>query len=160
VGDWGRVSGPGAADVALVRGILLVLVALGVAGLIAELVLLEHTESVWQWVPLVLLGLALIGTVLVATRPGPYTFRLFRGIMLLCIAAGLLGLYLHYDGNVEFELESDPSARGLELVWRALRGATPTLAPAALAQLGVLGLLFTFRHPAARRSGQEHEPET
>jgi len=58
---------------------------------------------------------------------------------------------LHYRGNVEFERERDPSLSGLALVWEALRGATPSLAPGAMAQLGLLGLAITWRHPAARR---------
>ena len=37
--------------------------------------------------------------------------------------------------------------RGLELVWEALKGATPALAPGAMAQLGLVGLAFAYRHP-------------
>lgn len=149
------VSRVGPGDLALLRGLLLILVVAGAIGLIVELLLLEHTESVWQWIPLVLLVLTLVASAGVALRPGPGSFRFFRWVMVLCVAAGLLGLYLHYTGNVEWELESDPSAHGLDLVWKALRGATPALAPAALAQLGVIGLLYTLRHPRAReRTGR------
>ncbi len=35
----------------------------------------------------------------------------------------------------------DDAADGLVLLWRSLRGATPALAPGALAQLGLLGLI-------------------
>ena len=35
--------------------------ALGVIGSAAELLLLEHTEDVWQFVPIALLGLGLLG---------------------------------------------------------------------------------------------------
>ena len=150
-GTSAPIRGSGATDLALLRGLLLVLVVAGAVGLILELLLLEHTESVWQWIPLALLALTLVASAAVALRPGPGTFRLFRRTMGLCIAAGLLGLYFHYTGNVEWELEGDPSAHGLGLVWNALRGATPALAPAAMAQLGVIGLLYAFRHPAARQ---------
>jgi hypothetical protein len=64
------------------------------------------------------------------------------------VVVGVLGLYYHYHGNVEFALERNPSLRGTGLIWKALRGATPALAPGALAQLGLLGLLFCYRHPA------------
>jgi hypothetical protein len=138
-------------DEHLLRRLLFFLTLGGALGLIAELVLLEHTESVWQWIPIVLLGAALLAGAIVWRRPGRHALASFRGVMLLCIAAGLLGLYLHYQGNVEWELESDPAARGADLLWRSLRGATPALAPGALAQLGLLGLLYTFRHPALRR---------
>jgi hypothetical protein len=32
-------------------------------------------------------------------------------------------------------------------------GATPLLAPGIMLQLGLVGLLFTFRHPALARPG-------
>jgi hypothetical protein len=69
-------------------------------------------------------------------------------VMLLFLVIGALGVYLHYRGNVEFATERDPSLTGLRLLWKALRGATPSLAPGALAQIGLLGLVFTYRHPA------------
>ena len=64
------------------------------------------------------------------------------------LAAGLLGIYLHYAGNAEFEIERTPELSGLRLLWKALRGATPALAPGALAQLGLLGFIYTYRHPS------------
>jgi hypothetical protein len=76
--------------------------------------------------------------------------------MLLFLIVGILGVFLHLRGNVEFALERDPSLSGLKLVWKALRGATPALAPGALTQLGLLGLVFTYRHPALA-GGNEHE---
>jgi hypothetical protein len=75
--------------------------------------------------------------------------------MILQVVTGLAGLALHYKGNVEFELERDESLRGLKLFWEAIRGATPTLAPGALAQLGLVGLAFTYRHPALIDSAPE-----
>lgn len=130
------------------RRLLFVLTLVGTAGLAAELVLLEHVDSWTQWIPVVALALGLASGVAVAIAPAPRTFALFRLVMMMYVGAGLLGLYLHYRGNVEFEREEDPSLAGLALVWRSLRGATPTLAPGALAQLGLLGLLFAWRHPA------------
>lgn len=144
---------PGGEDEAQgpLRRILLALILLGTAGLTAELLLLEHTESLWQWLPLAALGCALLGGVAVAVRATPRTVRSFQVIMAVLVVIGLLGLYLHYDGNTEFELEMDSAVRGLELFWRSLHGATPVLAPGALAQLGLLGLAYTHRHPALRR---------
>lgn len=143
----------GTADAGSLRRLLLGLVLLGIVGLIAELFLLEHTESIWQWIPLVLLVAALPCGILVALRPSPAALRAFGAVMALCVLAGGLGLVLHFRGNVEFELESEPGVRGLDLVWRSLTGATPTLAPGALAQLGLLGLVFLYRHPAWRGDG-------
>ena len=135
----------------VLRRLLLGLVVLGAIGLEAELLLLEHYESAWQFTPLVLLGVVPVAAALVWRQPSPATVRFFQAVMALCVAAGLLGVFLHYDGNVEFELEREPLLRGLALFWEAVRGATPALAPGAMAQLGLLGLVYTYRHPALRR---------
>ncbi len=135
---------------AALRRILLALVLLGAGGLTLDLLLLEHFESAWQWTPLVLLAGVLAAAAVLVRHPTARAVRLFRAVMLLCVAAGLVGLYLHYRGNVEFELEREPLRRGVALFWEAIRGATPALAPASLSQLGLLGLAYTFRHPALR----------
>lgn len=132
------------------RQILLLLVVACILGLAAELLLLDHTESFNQWIPLIVLGLGLASALIVMLRPGVRSIRIFQWIMASFVIAGILGLYLHYRGNVEFALERYPDMRGLGLVWKALRGATPTLAPGALAQLGLLGLAYAYRHPALR----------
>jgi hypothetical protein len=126
---------------------------MGTLGLTVELFLLGHTDSSTQFIPFAALALALVATASVLVRPGRRTIRLFQGVMVLCVAAGVTGLVLHYRGNVEFELEMHPERRGLELFWQAARGATPALAPGALAQLGLLGLVAVFRHPLLRRHG-------
>jgi hypothetical protein len=139
-------------DLAVVlRRLLLGIVVLGALGLEAELLLLEHYESAWQFTPLVLLAVVPVSALLVWRRPSPATVRFFQAVMVLCVAAGAVGVFLHYDGNVEFELEREPLLRGLALVWEAARGATPALAPGAMAQLGLLGLVYSYRHPALRR---------
>ena len=73
--------------------------------------------------------------------------RSFQCIMVLFVVNGALGLYQHYQGNLEFELEMYPSISGFELVWEALKGPTPSLAPGTMVLLGMLGLIYTFRHP-------------
>ena len=134
------------------RHVLLALVLAGAGGLALELLLLEHYDSPWQWAPLALLALVLLVGGAVAARPRRRLLRAFQGLMALCAAAGAIGVYLHYRGNVEFELETDPSRSGLVLFWEAIRGATPALAPGALAQLGLFGLAVAFRHPLLRSS--------
>lgn len=120
-------------------------------GIFTELLLLEHVETAWQLIPVVLLGL---GTVLLAAaliRPGRLLLQGVRLIMLLYLASGLLGLWLHYDSNVEFEKEMRPALAGWELFRDAMMGAVPTLSPGTMAQIGLLGLLFTVAHPVLRR---------
>ena len=135
----------------VLRRLLVGIVLVGMLGMMAELALLEHVESVWQWVPLVALALGFVSGAALLLRPVPAAVHVFRVAMALFVAAGVLGLYLHFRGNVEFEREMDPGLRGLALVWEALRGATPALAPGTLAHFGLLGLACTYRHPALRR---------
>jgi hypothetical protein len=45
-------------------------------------------------------------------------YRIFQLIMLAFIASGVAGIALHYQGNVEFELELQPDAAGLGLFGR------------------------------------------
>jgi len=144
---------------ATIRRILLALVLLGIIGLTLDLLLLEHTGSATELIPFAVLGVGLITTVAVGVRPTRRSLRLFQVAMVTIVATGLLGLYLHLRGNVLFEQEQDPSARGLALIWRSLRGGVPLLAPAAMAQLGLLGLVFAFRHPVLRSGAVPNTPQ-
>jgi hypothetical protein len=139
---------PSSRTATTLRSIVLGLFFLGAVGTGAELLLLEHTEWFWQVAPLVALGGGIVTASWAAARPARGSLRAFQSLMGLCILLGGIGLYLHYRGNVEFELEMYPSLRGLELVWKALTGATPALAPGLMAQVGLLGLAYTYHHPA------------
>jgi hypothetical protein len=141
------------------RRIILALVLLGVLGLTVELLLLEHVESATQLIPFVVLALGLIASLLVWRKPVPRALRLFQITMAIFIVTGLVGIYLHLRGNVLFEQETDPSARGLDLIWRSLHGGIPMLAPAAMSQIGLLGLVFAFRHPASRAGAASLTPQ-
>ena len=136
---------------ASLRQLLLALILVGTVGLEVELALLRHAETRNQLIPHVALLTGLIATVAVYVRPGPVTLRSFQTVMFVFLVVGALGVYLHVQGNVEFALERDPSISGAGLFWKALRGATPALAPGALAQLGLLGILYSYRHPALAR---------
>ena len=105
---------------------------MGLLGTGVELLLLEHTEGFWQWVPLLLIAIGLIVLSWGLLYPGRRNIRLLQGTMILFVLSGLVGLVLHYQGNAEFELEMYPSLKGLELFWEAIRGATPTLAPGTM----------------------------
>ena len=142
-----------------IRRILLALFALGVIAATVELLLLGHTESTIQRVPLFALALAGVAAATVATWPGRWVVRGFRLVGAVMIGVGGLGLYMHYRSNVEFELEMEPSLHGTALASAALKGATPALAPGLMAHLGLLALVFTYRHPALEREDpNEEEP--
>lgn len=138
-------------DLDVVRKAVAAIFICGSLGTATELVLLEHTEGAWQLLPLVLIGVAALMLGGVASLPRMATVRAFQAVMSLFIASGVIGVALHYQGNVEFEQELRPGATGTELVWEALKGATPTLAPGTMILLGALGLTYTYGHPAAKR---------
>lgn len=137
----------------MLRRVLLALLLFGAAGTLAELLLLEHVEDAWQWAPVVLLGLSLPVMLWLLVRPTPAVLRIFQGLMILFVASGVIGLWMHYRGNVEFELEMYPALAGWQLIKQSLMGATPSLAPGTMVQFGLIGLLYTFRHPALPSRG-------
>ncbi len=139
------------------RRLLLGLLILGLVGATIDLLLLEHTESFWQWIPLVALAAALVAAVLCLAAPSAPVVRFLVWTLALNLAMRLAGLVLHYKGNVEFELEMYPTRGGFELVWEALRGATPTLAPGSLILIGLVGVVACYRHPALARSQIQDE---
>ena len=128
---------------------ILIVVMIGTA---ADLLLLAHYEDAWQLAPLILIGAGVVlATICAATAP-PWAILLLRIVMVLFIAAGALGLLLHYSGNAEFQRELDPQLAGWPLFVKAITAkAPPALAPAVMIQMGLLGLLYTFRHPASGR---------
>lgn len=135
-------------DASTLRHLVLIVLTFGIVGVGFELVLLDHMEDNWQWAPIVLLAAGLPVSIWLIFSPGIAIIRTYRVLMGLFILSGFVGQWLHYQGNVEFELEMYPSRGGLELVWEALGGAYPALAPGTMTLLGLLGLVACFRHPA------------
>ena len=158
-GDAMRPAAPRATrertTLGVIRGGLAVLLVLGLIGLLAELLLLDHTEDPWQRLPIFLIIASLIIVGWHAADRRPLSLRFLQGAMVLIVASGVLGLMLHFKGNIAFELEMQPSAIGWPLIWAALKGATPTLAPGAMVQLGLIGLAYTYRHPALGAGREE-----
>jgi hypothetical protein len=135
------------------RRFLLVLLVLGLCGVGAELIALAHYEDSWQLAPLVLIALALFVVGWHVLDGSRMPVRMLRLVMVMFIAAGLTGVVLHYRGNLEFQLEIDPSQSHWSLFKKVIQAhSPPALAPGAMAQLGLLGLAYTYRHPATRRS--------
>jgi hypothetical protein len=65
--------------------------------------------------------------------------------MALFIGAGLLGMFFHFQGSREFQLEMDPTMSGIDLVWHVLRAKSPpTLSPGTMVQMGILGLGYAY----------------
>lgn len=126
----------------LIAGILL----LGMSGTFVELLLLQHDEDALQLVPLVLLGCGVAAVVWHAWSDSIGSGTAVRVVMVLFVAAGLLGVYFHYDANVAFQHEGDPTLAGMALLSRVLKAKVPpALAPGIMVQLGLLGLAYTYR---------------
>lgn len=139
----------------LVRGWLTLVLIAGLLGTGVELVLLRHTDGFWQLAPLVLIAgaLAVVAWCLVARSPA--SVRALQGAMCLLALSGGVGMIQHYRGNIAYERDSNPSLSGAELYQSAVQGATPALAPGAMIQLGLIGLLIAFRHPALAHSKRD-----
>jgi uncharacterized membrane protein len=125
--------------------VILAVLMFGMAGLLAELALIAHYEDVAQWIPLALLAVGLIALVLDLALARGWTQLFIQLTMVLIVAAGALGIYFHFQGSREFQLEMDPQMRGTTLVWHVLRAKSPpTLAPGSMVQLGMLGLGYAY----------------
>ena len=135
------------------RRLLLALVAFGLVGTATELVLLKHYEEPWQVAPIVLIVVALLAVAAQAALGTAPTLRFLRVIMGLLIAGGVAGVVLHYRGNLEFQVDMDPTLSQWELFKKVIRAkAPPALAPGSMVQLGLLGLIYSYRHPSRSKA--------
>ena len=133
-----------------IRAWTLALLVFGMLGTITELLLLKHYEEGWQFVPLLLIALTLGVVAWHVARPDAGSIRVLRALMTLFVLAGLIGIGLHFDGAAEFQEEIDPAQPRWEIFKKAMRAeAPPVLAPGVMMQLGLLGLVYAYRHPAA-----------
>lgn len=133
----------------VVRRMLLGLLVLELIGTGVELLLMSHFEDVWQLPPLALIALALAILGWHRSSRSAITIHALRVTMVLAIVSAGIGFALHYRANAEFQLDIDPSLGGPALWMKVLRAKTPpALAPGVMAHLGLLGLAYTYRHPA------------
>jgi len=127
---------------------MLVLFTFAVAGLAVELTFLEHYEDRSMMIPLAAIAAALLALVVLVARPSPASVWLFRAATVAFALVGAVGVVLHYQGSLAFQVDMDPTASAWALFWKVMHmKAPPTLAPGSMVQLGLLGLLSTYRHP-------------
>ncbi len=135
-----------------VRRVLLAILLVGLVGTATELLLLKHDEGPAQFIPLILIAIALAVVAWHAVDRGAASLRALQITMVLFIVAGPIGMYLHYRANVEFQREVDPAIKGRELLVKAITAKTPpALAPGSMSQLGLIGLAYAYRYPVRRR---------
>jgi hypothetical protein len=144
---------------ALRRGVVLV-AAVGIAGLFAELLVERHWGTLPRYIPWIALA-ALAWSVWRLWRgPTPREIRAARVIAAASSLAGLVGVALHINENYG----AGPLDQTYSLVWDTMSeparwwaafskslGPAPTFAPAALVLLALLVIVATQRHPALAR---------
>ena len=143
------------------RSLTLLLFAVSASGTTLDLLLLGHFEDMRQLPPLLLLPAGLLLLAWHRIERGRLGTRAFQGAMALFIASGVVGVWLHYRGNAAFERQIRPAMDGWSVVRESLSGPAPALAPATMVQLGLLGLIYTYRHPfLERRSSRADAADT
>ena len=135
----------GADRIELLRRWILIILVLGLLGTVTELVLLEHYEQPLQFVPLVLIVVALGVLWWEFRRRDVASRRAMQIVMALFVLAGFGGFAAHFYGSAEYQLELNPDMSNWELLEKILRAkAPPLLAPGMMLQLGLLGLAYVF----------------
>ena len=127
------------------RRFALALCLLGVVTTPIELVLMQHYNTKDQIMPFVFLGLAAIGVAAAWFRPNAKVLRGVRVLMVLVVLGSGIGVFEHLKANYRDATRGGVVPNLIELV---LTGVAPLLAPGILAQVGLLGLAFTYKHPA------------
>jgi hypothetical protein len=135
---------------------------LGAGGILAiafELASARHWTSAVQLVPWVALGLIASALALVAARPSRARLHAARAVGGVVLLAAVYGVIMHVKANYDagpldgtYGPRWDAAAAVTRVRWAFMEtvGPSPALAPAALAQVALLVLLATFRHPRLR----------
>jgi hypothetical protein len=114
-----------------------------------DLLLIRHYEDSNQLIPLTVAAVGLLVMMWVAARPNVAALRVMQLVMLCFIGTGIIGVTLHFQANAEFQREVDPAITTRDLIWKVVEAtAPPALSPGVLVQLGLLGLVYTYKHPA------------
>ena len=118
---------------------------LGLIGTVTELILLEHYEQALQFVPLVLIVLAVVVLAWHMLQPGTGSLRALQIVMVLFALAGFAGMAAHFNGSAEYQLELNPDMSNWELLDKILHAhAPPLLAPGMMLWMGLLGLAYAY----------------
>ncbi len=139
------------------RRALLALLVLGSIGTVVELLLLKHTDGVWQLTPILLSGGTLLALAWFGVAHSRASLRALQAVMLLALVSGGIGVVQHFRSNLVYASESNPSLTGWALYLEAVMGSNPTLAPGVMVQLALIGLAYCFRHPTLRGAVREDD---
>ena len=131
-----------------IRRLILLLAALVLLAVLAELWLVDHTGDWLQLVPFALSALGLVAVAAAALRPGKPTLVALRVIMALVAVGGVVGIGTHLLENLAFEQEIRPNSTLWAALTAGFKGAAPMLAPGILIFAALLAFVATYRHPA------------
>src|SRR5579884_585242 len=99
-----------------VRRILLIIVVSSMIGIETELFLLEHVKPILQLLPVLLIGIGL-GTLLwSAVSKSSEGLRGFQVTMAVCIAVGMLGIFVHLASSASDAVKKDKTLIGMKLI--------------------------------------------
>lgn len=139
---------------------MLAILFFAMTGTFVDMLLFEHYETLWQKIPLVLLGIAALTLTGHLAVKNQITLRAFRSAMLLLIFGGAAGIFFHARASAEFHGEIASTTSRWQLASAVLHSKVPpTLAPGGLIQMGLIGLAATYRHPANQRKIQQGDPK-
>ena len=111
-------------------------------GTAMELYLLDHYEGPLQLIPLLCIGTSLLVMLLLFFQSSTFMLGLFKVLMGITALSGVYGIFLHLRANYEFEKEMKATASDWELFIESLSGALPTLAPASMIVLALIGYSY------------------
>ncbi|MEO0507385.1 MAG: hypothetical protein AAF090_14615 [Bacteroidota bacterium] len=111
-------------------------------GTVMELYLLEHYEDRLQLIPIVCIALLLVLVIVLRFQKSKGLEWIYKLVLLLTSASGVYGVFLHLNANYEFEQGMRPSAKAWDLFVESLSGALPTLAPASMIVLALIGYSY------------------
>ncbi len=126
-----------------IRFLVFITLLVTLVGTLVELGLLEHYLQPAQRIPIFILDIAILVTIWFRIQlSGAWSGRIFFVCMSAMLLIGAVGVVLHYNSNMLFALEYQPSLSGMELFSESMTGATPTLAPLMMTFVGSLGIIY------------------
>ena len=111
-------------------------------GTVLELYLLDHYEDALQLIPILCIGTSLLLMIILLVRKSNVVIRLFQIVLSITALSGLYGTFLHLRANFEFEQEMKPTAENWDVFVESLSGALPSLAPASMIVLALIGYAY------------------
>jgi amino acid permease len=125
-----------------VKQLILVAILFMMIGTAMELYLLDHYEGTLQLIPLLCIGATLLVMLLLFVRKTGLLMGIFQILLGLTALSGVYGVFLHLRANYEFEQEMKPTAEPWDVFVESLAGALPSLAPASMIVLALIGYSY------------------